>query len=221
MTVVALRSSIASPQGSDKTAFRIIPAGTFVAVDGRPGGRWNLTPESASRIVAEAAARSSDYVIDYEHQTQNSERNGLPAPAAGWFRRVEFRADGIYAIDTRWTESARKMLDAGEYRYLSPVFEFNKMTGEVVRLISVGLTNDPALHGLTDLAALRARYVEIGAAAAAIRASMTSSQLELMTRMNGPNFIEDGLRAAAEEEARMDAPVLIPQTNGARFPVQY
>ena len=103
--------------------FRLLPAGLFSAVDGRPHGLpgWRLTDETAQRIIKLAAARVSDFVIDYEHQTMNAGNNGQPAPAAGWFKRLEWRpGDGLYVTDARWTERATAMINAKEYRFISP-----------------------------------------------------------------------------------------------------
>lgn len=142
--------------GASKGVFRIIPAGSFKASDGRPvGGSWFLSESRGAAMVAAANERQSDYVIDYEHQSIESARNGKPAPAAGWFRKLEWRVNGLYVIDARWTAEARQMIDAQQYRFISPVFQFDPRTFEVLRLQNVSLTNDPALHGLTDLAMLK------------------------------------------------------------------
>lgn len=143
------------------TAFRLLPYGRFRAADGSgrpldaPAG-WSLDLAGAQRIVAQWAARAKRLVIDYEHQTLATATNGQPAPAAGWPARLEARADGLYAVDVEWTGRAAAMIAAREYRYVSPVFSYAPVTGEVLSLAHVALTNDPGLDGLTDLAALRA-----------------------------------------------------------------
>jgi phage I-like protein len=48
------------------------------------------------------------------------------------------------------------MIAGKEYRYLSPVFSYDKQTGEVLELHHVGLTNFPALDGMSALPALAA-----------------------------------------------------------------
>ena len=141
-------------------AIRIIPAGYFRTKDGRPSGQitdWHLDATIAAALIAALAISGASYVIDYEHQTIQKEKNGQPAPAAGWFKSLEWReGEGLFMKDIEWTERARQMIGAGEYRYLSPVFKFNPTTGDVTALHSVALTNDPALVGLTDLAAATA-----------------------------------------------------------------
>ncbi|WP_296505043.1 phage protease [Rhodoferax sp.] len=148
-------SAIAIPL-TDKSEFRILPASRFKAVDGRPsGGMWVMNAAIGAKLVSEANSRKIDYVIDYEHQTLLANTNGKPAPAAGWFKNLAWRDDGLYVTDTRWTAAAKAMLDAEQYRFISPAFLFDKKTFEVTGLLNIALTNSPALHGLTDLALLK------------------------------------------------------------------
>lgn len=155
---IATLSAEIAPQAPD--SFRLLPAGAFRASDGRPEGleAWVLDQEDMARLVADAMARDTDYPIDYEHQILEARNNGQPAPAAGWFRRLEARDDGLYATDVRWTVRARQMIEAGEYRYISPVFTYDRRSGRVTRLVMAALTNHPALDGLTDLAPLTEEF---------------------------------------------------------------
>lgn len=156
---------------SPAARFRILPAGLFRAEDGRPEGcqGWFIDAKIANGMITEAATRTGDYVLDYEHQTMLAVTNGKPAPAAGWFKRLEWCDDGLYVVDARWTEPAKQAILAREYRYVSPVFTFDPVTGHVQRLVNVAITNHPALDGLTDLAALR-RAEKLSAKAEAIPA---------------------------------------------------
>jgi phage I-like protein len=136
--------------------------GRFRAGDGSgrperlPEG-WNLTPQGAARLAARFEARKNRLVIDYEHQSFATEKNGQPAPAAGWVGRLDVRADGLYADDVEWTARAAKMIADKEYRYISPVFLHDPKTGDVRALLNAALVNLPGLDGLTDLAALAAQ----------------------------------------------------------------
>jgi len=120
---------------------QLLPLGVIPSRDGRPA--WRLS--NAAAVIAATQARGVDPVIDYEHQTDHAAANGNPAPAAGWVRLLMARADGIWAR-IEWTARARRMLEAREYRFLSPVFEFDQATREVHRILRAGLTNDPALY---------------------------------------------------------------------------
>lgn len=135
--------------------FRLIPAGIFRASDGRPQNLpgWTMNAAAAKQMIAAVEQRPGDVLIDFEHQSLNTSTNGMPAPAAGWFKQLEWReGDGLYVTDARWTENAAKMIAAREYRHISPVFAFDK-TGVVCGIVSAALTNTPALEGLTDFAA--------------------------------------------------------------------
>ena len=138
---------------------QLLPAGRFSARDGRPfiADGWQLDATIAKAVIAQASARQTPFVIDYEHQTLLSEKNGLPAPAAGWFKTLEWRdGDGLYATDVEWTEKARAMIEAKEYLYLSPVFSYDPQTGVVLQLKHAALTNVPALDGMTEVAVMSA-----------------------------------------------------------------
>ncbi len=153
------------PIAAPVSEFRIIPAGLFSATDGRPHGLpgWQLNRLEALSIVKLAAARSGDYVIDYEHQTLNAASNGKPNPAAGWFKRLEWRdGEGLYVTDARWTERASAMISAKEYRFISPTFHYDK-SGHVLDIVNIALTNHPALDGLTDLAATTQKFSRMAA----------------------------------------------------------
>lgn len=134
---------------------QLLPAGEFRAWDGRPRDvrAWRIAAAEAAAIGADVAARATPVVIDYEHQTLYAKENGQPAPAAGWFRRIEWReGEGLFATGVTWTERARAMIAAGEYRYLSPVFAYDP-AGRVTKLLHAALTNTPALDGMAAVAA--------------------------------------------------------------------
>lgn len=153
-TLAALAATLPS---AAPDAFRLLPLGSFRAVDGRPEklDAWVLTAEDAEKIAADLAALERDLPIDYEHQILEAKNNGQPAPAAGWIKRLGVRltgeAPGLWAEEVVWTERARQMIAAGEYRYVSPVFRFDPKTGRITALLMAALTNHPGLDGLTDL----------------------------------------------------------------------
>lgn len=156
--------AIGAAAGQAPTRFKLMPAGSFTAHDGRPANledvtctSWVLTDAIGAAIVQAVQQRQRKFVIDYEHATLRAKETGQAAPAAGWFTKLEFVAgDGLYAVDVQWTARAAAMLVAGEYLYISPVFPFNKHTGMVAGLHSVALTNDPGLDMLPALAQLSA-----------------------------------------------------------------
>jgi len=146
-----------SAQAAQTGEAQIFPMGSFRASDGsgRPAecAAWQMTPQVAQRLIAAASARRTDYSFDYEHQVLRAQENGKPAPAAGWFKALELREDGLWATGIEWTPAARQMIEAGEYRYTSPLFSYDKKTGEVELILNVALTNTPALDGMNAVAA--------------------------------------------------------------------
>ena len=146
---------------------QLFPAGTFAARDGRPGNlrgvnatSWRLTAQDAEAVIAHWQRTATPLVVDYEHQTQLAAQNGQPAPAAGWITSLEWEEGrGLFAgVD--WTDKARAHIRAGEYRYISPVFAFDRQSGAVLRLICAALTNHPALDGMDAASATFTPYEE-------------------------------------------------------------
>lgn len=150
---VAIAACVADLNPIALNEIRMFPAGEFRARDGRPFEvpAWRIDAVIAARVIARAEAAKDDWVIDYEHQTLSTEKNGQPAPAAGWGKKLEWRDDGLYAVALRWNERARAAIAAGEYRYVSPVFEYDQKTGEVLAIRMAALTNFAGIDGLDDL----------------------------------------------------------------------
>ncbi|MBY6223565.1 phage protease [Ferrimonas balearica] len=139
-----------------------LPDGPFAAVDGRPAdvasGQWQMDAEAFAALKANTPHQQGDLVIDYEHQTLNKDKNGQPAPAAGFFSLgdLDYRPGKGLFIKPRWTEKAQAMLAAGEYRYFSLVFGYNPADGRPIYLHSGALTNRPGVDGMLPLADLSA-----------------------------------------------------------------
>jgi len=121
---------------------QLLPAGEFSGYDGR--GPYVL--QDAQGVI-DLTARNSigrDLPVDYDHQSEFSEKNGKPAPAAGWIKQFEARADGIYGR-IEWTDKALAAIQSKEFRYISPVF-IHSRAGQIKRIVSAGLTNQPNLQ---------------------------------------------------------------------------
>lgn len=141
--------------GTEPVWTQIIPAGTFRARDGRPKDLpfWRMDAAAAKRVIDAFNAEQYRPVVDYEHQTLHAEKNGKDAPAAGWIQQLEWReGDGLYAL-VAWTDRARELIRANEYRHFSPVFGSDEKTGAVTKLLMGALTNFPGLDGLLPVAA--------------------------------------------------------------------
>jgi phage I-like protein len=144
---IAMALAAADYQHPTEEWIHLIPSGEFSGRDGR--GPWRVSNADAVIAASLAYAGGKHIPVDYDHQIDMVIKNGQPALAAGWIRRLESRADGIWGF-VEWTAKACAHLDAKEYRYQSPVFNFTP-NGEVTRFLRVALTNNPALE-LTALA---------------------------------------------------------------------
>jgi len=132
----------------------LLPVGPFRAADGRPEDcdAWQLDATIAEALIQRLRDRKNDTLIDYEHQSLRAEYNGQPVIAAGWFHDMQWRdGKGLYATGVSWTSTASQRIADKEYRYISAVFYYYSATGEILDVISVALTNTPAIDGLDGL----------------------------------------------------------------------
>lgn len=148
----ASMASVADGVGEPCQRVVLLPIGPIQSRDDRAA--WRVDDLAHARRVIDATqafAGRQDLPIDYDHQ---SECEGASAPAAGWIKPATLRADaaGISA-EVVWTDPATARLKAREYRYLSPVFGFEKATRRVTRIKRAALTNTPALEELPAVAA--------------------------------------------------------------------
>lgn len=183
--------------------FRILPAGLFRAKDGRPQGLagWMMDAAAAQRVIESVNRMQGDLVIDYEHATLSAKKNANASPAAGWFKSLQWvEGSGLYVADARWTDRASKMITDKEYRYVSPVFAFD-VSGMVIGLHSLALTNDPALDGLTDLAVATA---QIGMTPPA---GMSAHDHAVMQQIFGENYAGAFAQVEAEKQAALSASI--------------
>ncbi|BEV09324.1 phage protease [Methylophilus sp. DW102] len=147
---------------TNATDMQILPAQDFRADDGRPEDvdSWKINSAIAQKLIAKLAARKNDLLIDYEHQSLRAALNGQPVIAAGWFKQMEWReGSGMWLKQVDLTNRAKGMISNKEVRYTSPVFVYDKNTGEILEIVSVALTNTPAVDGMQDIAALTANYL--------------------------------------------------------------
>jgi len=119
---------------------QLVPAGADVeALDGR-----RFANKSPQQIVDAFAKDPRDVPIDWEHASELRAPKGKDAPAAGWIVAMEVRNGAVWGkVD--WTTRGRVSLESKEYRYISPAFMFDKKTKNILRIVSVGLVNRPAL----------------------------------------------------------------------------
>ena len=116
-------------------------------------GRFVLDEEAGAAAVRAFVEHATDLPIDYEHQTLGgayASPDGT-APAAGWITRLEAVPGRGLVATVNWTDEARRMIAAREYRYLSPVAVIRKSDRKLVALHSAALTNKPAIVGMAAI----------------------------------------------------------------------
>ncbi|AXF76476.1 phage protease [Erwinia tracheiphila] len=134
---------------------QLFPAGKFRAVDGRPTDctHWFIDAVVAEHLIVALSARKNPIVIDCEHQTLRTGENDMPTPAAGGMHggKMVWEDGGFFADGVEWTSRARELIQNREYRYISPVFSYNRTTGAIDQIIHAALTNDPGLDGMSEV----------------------------------------------------------------------
>ncbi len=123
----------------------LIPAANFKGFDGR--GPYRLDdPGHVVAATEEMIARhmTAGLPLDFDHATDFAAPEGRQAPAAGWIKQVR-AVNGAIQGRIEWTPKGKAAVEAHEYRYVSPVFEYDD-DGNVVRLLRAALTNNPNLN---------------------------------------------------------------------------
>ena len=122
--------------------------------------RFEITRSTLTDIVKNFRKRGADTVIDYEHASEFPDAaKGQPIPAAGWFKSLDNGPDekGILWGSAEFTPRARDLVRSREYKYLSPVIDYDardKITGskQGATLLSMAMTNRPFLEAMPAIA---------------------------------------------------------------------
>jgi phage I-like protein len=180
--------------------------------------KFAITKQALTDLVANFRKRTAETVIDYEHASEFPEAaKGQPIPAAGWIKALDDQpdADGVLWGSAEFTERARTMLAAKEYRYFSPVIEWrrDKHTGEAqgATLVSAALTNRPFLDEMPAIA-MSDRWKQIDRGDAAIEGGKVKvTKLILADRAAGTvrAVLEDGTEVTAVLEGLEAQPKVV------------
>ena len=205
---LASHATAFSSRGQVPDHILVLPAGTFHGRDGR--GPYTLADADAVIRATREHFGSTDIVLDYNHQTEFSSRNGQPAPAAGWLTDLSADAEGIWA-HVKWTERGRQAVASREFRYISPVF-WHDEEGSILMLASAALTNIPNL----DLKALSERGATITpseetsmdkeAIAQALGLPATASEEDILARAKAAHEAEGAVAAAGKALQAAEGP---------------
>ncbi|SFH12779.1 phage protease [Pseudomonas sp. NFACC45] len=132
--------SAAVSDGQAPEWVELIPQGPKVT--GRDGRQWLFDEQAGMLVQSSFTGRGIDLPIDWEHATQHRATKGEDAPAAGWIKELEIRNGGLWGL-VAWTPRGATQVINREYRFLSPVFDYESDSTRIVRLVSAGLTNKP------------------------------------------------------------------------------
>jgi phage I-like protein len=140
---LALNVELIATDGAAPEWVPLIPAGPdVVGLDGR---RWLYDTAAEVLVLDSFTQRGLDLAIDINHALQHAAPKGGESPAAAWIDKLEPR-DGAMWGHVAWTPRGGEAVVNREYRYLSPVFDYESATGRIARLVSVGLVNTPNLR---------------------------------------------------------------------------
>ena len=135
-------SSVELSDGKAPEWVELIPAGPTVV--GRDGRTWLFDDVAHQFVQTNFYSRAIDLPIDWEHATQRRAPLGQEAPAGAWIKQLEIRDGALWGL-AEWTPRGELQVENKEYRFLSPVFDYDDETKRIVRMVSAALTNIPNL----------------------------------------------------------------------------
>lgn len=111
--------------------------------------------DAAVTVLQAYESRGLDLLpIDCAHGMLQSGGGPEQHKALGWFR-PDCREDGLYAADVQWTAEGKRMVEAREFRFVSPAVMLDYESGRVQEVINLALTNIPATNNQKPLVAER------------------------------------------------------------------
>lgn len=117
----------------------LIPApGADGVIRGADGRTWRMTDPQA--VVA---AFSHARPIDVNHAEETRAKQGEDAPAYGWIEELRVAEGGAIEGRLAFNPRGTTAVTNREYRYLSPVFAFERSSKEIRSLDSAALVNTP------------------------------------------------------------------------------
>lgn len=147
--LIALCASVALPDQAEAPEWiHLVPTlqGEVATFDGR--GPYQMT--DAATVIAASLANERGIPIDEMHATDLAGALGGPAPARGWIKDMEARADGIWGR-VEWTAAGRALVADKAYRAISPVLTLHADRRTVRMIPRASLVNAQNLRGLTAL----------------------------------------------------------------------
>lgn len=125
-------------------------------------GNWKsrqmkVTDKELQQMLETFAAEGTDLLFDIDHKCLGGFFSEADSRAAGWGKAMRIEEGKLY-VEMEPTPYGKALIENGEFRYLSPVYQLqraDRVTGKSIktwRLHSVALTNTPFL---TELPAIK------------------------------------------------------------------
>jgi phage I-like protein len=125
-------------------------------------GSWKsrdmtVTEKELQQMIEAFTEEGRDLLFDVDHKSLGGLLSEADSRAAGWGKAMRLDDGKIY-VEMEPTAFGKTLIENGEYRYLSPVYQLqraDRVTGKTLktwRLHSVALTNTPFL---TELPAIK------------------------------------------------------------------
>jgi len=131
---------------------------------------WN--ERSVASVLELYTTRGNPLLIDVEHNGSQL-ADGEPAVTGG-YARLEVRGGAPWLV-FEWSDYGRAQIASGQRRFLSPEYDVDKDTGEILALYRVSLVADPGTHRARMLATSRQdRRMEMTTLLAALRAALAA-----------------------------------------------
>jgi hypothetical protein len=164
------------------------------------------TERSAVEVLATYRARGNPLQVDIEHNNAHAPGPNDP-PAQGGYARLELRGGAPWLVFD-WSAIAVEQIQTRQRLFLSPEYDVDRETNEIVRLVRVSLVADPGTHHARMLASagrVRAGGTEMNLALiiAALRAALAAEDPEV-SKQQIAALLDEIVKVAGDTPAAED-----------------
>lgn len=96
-------------------------------------------------IIDRTNSKLKYIVIDENHKTDYTAGTGQSTEAMGWMHDFYIKEDNSVWALVEWTLSGAIKIENKEYKYISPVYEIDKL-GNIISILRAAITNNPNLR---------------------------------------------------------------------------
>jgi phage I-like protein len=182
----------------------LLPAGSFSDTSGR---KYHLRDAATVMTISMSAGKLP---LDENHSTLRAPESGSGSPARGWITEMQSRDNGIWGrVD--WNSSGTALMTDRAYKHISPVYSHDKQ-GNVTRILSAALTNNPGLPQLTALQTSEGKMDKV-AICTALGIAGTVSDDEIIAAATAAVGSKNALETARAELAQVKEELVALQTS--------